>query len=157
MENKLQHNYYQLAEVQLSYSCTIPANQRKSITGSSSAFIIFKDNWNEGTIELYEEFKILLLNRANEVLGISNISKGGVSGTVVDAKLIFTTALKSNATSIIIAHNHPSGNQKPSKADIDITEKLMSAALFLDLAVLDHLIITKEGYYSFADNGKMTF
>ena len=107
-------------------------------------------------IELIEEFYILLLNRSNKVLGCTNISKGGVSGTVVDAKVIFAAALAANASSVILAHNHPSGNLKPSHADKEITQKLKGGGELLDIAVLDHLIITKDGYTSFADEGYLS-
>jgi DNA repair protein RadC len=113
------------------------------------------NSWSKNTIELQEEFKILLLNRANVVLGVYSMSKGGVSGTFVDAKLIFSVALKCNASSIILAHNHPSGNLNPSQADKNITKKLVSAGKYLDVSILDHVIITKDDYYSFADNGLM--
>ena len=100
-----------------------------------------------------EEFLVLCLNRANRILGWAKISQGGLSGTVADPKVIFQVALKSNACSIILAHNHPSGNVQPSEADIQLTRKLRDAGVLLDLPVLDHLIITSEGYYSFADEG----
>ncbi len=95
----------------------------------------------------------MLLNKANKVLGTCTITSGTVSGTIADPKLVFATALKANASGIIIAHNHPSGNLKPSKADELITAKIKSGSQYLDINVMDHLIITKEGYYSFADEG----
>lgn len=101
----------------------------------------------------HEEFWILLLNRGNKVTARHLISKGGQAGTVADPKIIFNTALQHRAASIILAHNHPSGNLKPSTADIALTNKLVSAGQLLDLAVLDHLIIADKGYYSFADEG----
>jgi len=103
----------------------------------------------------YEEFWILLLNRSNEVIAKKEISKGGVSGTVVDAKLVFNEALKQLASSIILCHNHPSGNLKPSQADIDLTRKIKAAGKTLDISVLDHLIVSEKGFYSFADEGMM--
>ncbi len=103
----------------------------------------------------HEEFWILLLNRANRVMQKVQISTGGVAGTVVDAKIIFKKALEYSASSIILSHNHPSGNTQPSQADIDITRKLKMAGKTLDISVLDHLIITDRGYYSFADEGMM--
>ncbi|MEM1324181.1 MAG: DNA repair protein RadC [Bacteroidota bacterium] len=102
-----------------------------------------------------EEFWILLLNRSNRFIGKTCISTGGVSGTVVDAKVIFKRAIESLASSIILCHNHPSGNLKPSLADIKITQKLKRAGDSLDIAVLDHIIITDNSYYSFADEGRM--
>lgn len=99
----------------------------------------------------HEEFWILLLNRANKVVAREQISLGGVAGTVVDAKVVFRKAIEGMASSIILVHNHPSGNLQPSRQDIDLTKKLKKAGETLDIAVLDHLIIAESGYYSFAD------
>lgn len=101
----------------------------------------------------HEEFWMLLLNQANHQIGIHFISKGGMSGTLVDPKVIFKLALEENAAAIIFAHNHPSGNLEPSTADIDVTQKLIKAAEWLDIRVLDHLIITENAFLSFADEG----
>jgi DNA repair protein RadC len=101
----------------------------------------------------HEEFWILLLNRANHVKSKHLISKGGQSGTIADPKIIFKTALEQNAAYIILAHNHPSGNLKPSTEDIRLTKKLVEGGKMMDLLVVDHLIITDKGYYSFADEG----
>ncbi len=103
----------------------------------------------------HEEFWILLLNRANFVIGKAFISKGGQSSTIVDPKIIFKIAIEQNAAAIILVHNHPSGNLKPSKADLNITKKLVEAGLLLDLPVLDHLIITNQSFFSFGDEGLM--
>ena len=111
--------------------------------------------WNRNTIELQEEFKVLLLNRGNKVLGVYPLSKGGVSSTIVDLKLLFSVALKTNASGVILSHNHPSGNLNPSNVDENLTIKIKQASEFLDIKLLDHLIITKDGYYSFADNSKL--
>ena len=100
-----------------------------------------------------EEFWIFLLNRSNKLISKIRISSGGVAGTVVDAKLIFKPALEVLASSIILIHNHPSGNLKPSQSDIDLTRKIREAGMYLDIAVLDHLIITDSGYFSLADEG----
>lgn len=101
----------------------------------------------------HEEFWIILLNRTNKVLSRHLISKGGQAGTIADPKIIFQTALENHAASIILAHNHPSGNLKPSQADIDLTKKLRSASAFLDIVIPDHLIFTDANYFSFADEG----
>jgi DNA repair protein RadC len=101
----------------------------------------------------HEEFWIILLNRANRITSKHLISKGGQAGTIADPKIIFNIALENHAASIILAHNHPSGNLRPSQADLDLTKKLKSAGQFLDLPVLDHLIITDQGFLSFADEG----
>lgn len=101
----------------------------------------------------HEEFWILLLNRANIVIGRHEISKGGVSGTVADSKIIFKLAIENLSSAIILCHNHPSGNLKPSEADLNTTEKLKKAGLIMDIPVLDHVIITSAGYCSLADEG----
>ena len=109
--------------------------------------------WNHDKIELLEEFKVLFLNRANRVLQILPVSQGGMTGTVADPRLILAAAVKIAACSMIMVHNHPSGNLKPSKADEELTFKIRAAARYFDINVLDHLIITSEGYYSFGDEG----
>jgi len=101
----------------------------------------------------HEEFWILILNRASQVIEIKNISKGGVSGTVADAKLIFRPALEKLGSSIIVGHNHPSGNLKPSQADINLTRKLVKAGEYLDVKVLDHIIVGGNSFLSLADEG----
>ncbi len=101
----------------------------------------------------HEEFWIVFLNNANKVIGKQQLSKGGITATVVDVRLLFKRVLEVGATSIIIAHNHPSGTLKPSLQDHKITEKLKNAGKLLDIKVLDHLIITAKDYYSFADEG----
>lgn len=101
----------------------------------------------------HEEFYIVILNRANKVKSIELISKGGISGTIVDGKIVFKKALEQTASAIILCHNHPSGNLTPSRADLELTKKMKSFGNMIDLPVLDHLIITDDGYYSFADEG----
>ena len=141
----------EISEISVSYSTII--SKREKIKDSQTSYNIFINYWDKSIIELQEEFKVLLLNRNNEVLGIYPLSKGGVSGTFVDVKFVFSVALKCNASSIIVAHNHPSGNLKPSEADKNLTEKLRVAGNYLDIKLLDHIIVTKNDYYSFADNG----
>jgi DNA repair protein RadC len=101
----------------------------------------------------HEEFWVLFLNRSNKVIGRARISEGGVTGTIADPKLIFKQALEKLSCSIILCHNHPSGNLKPSQADIDLTKKLVQAGKLLDIFVFDHIIFTDTAYYSFADEG----
>lgn len=101
----------------------------------------------------HEEFWVLYFNNANKVIAKNQLSKGGMTGTVVDVRIIFKSALESGAVGILLCHNHPSGNLKPSEADIEITKKVKTAGKSLDINVLDHLIITQNGYYSFADEG----
>lgn len=101
----------------------------------------------------HEEFWVLYLNNANKVIAKNQLSKGGMTGTVVDVRIIFKSALESGAVAIVLCHNHPSGNLKPSEADKEITKKVKIAGKSLDINVLDHLIVTQNGYYSFADEG----
>lgn len=142
-----------LSEIQISYSCTIKKEDRTSIQGSSDAWLALSKIWDHRTMEYKEQFYVLYLNRVNEVIGYHLHSTGGVAGTVVDAKQILGIAVKVNASSIILSHNHPSSNLRPSQADIDITKKIAKGAAFLDVSLLDHIIITKHSYYSFADDG----
>lgn len=101
----------------------------------------------------HEEFYIVLLNRANKILSIELISKGGISGTAVDGKVIFKKALEQAASSVILCHNHPSGNLQPSRADIELTKKMKTFGAMIEMPVLDHLIVTDDYYFSFADEG----
>lgn len=141
-------------EISIVYHHTVRPSERKKVNSSSSAHEILRSIWND-QVELYESFYILLLNRANKVLGYRLISQGGVSGTVVDPKAIFQAALLANASSIILAHNHPSGTLTPSEADDRITKKLKAAGEFLEISVLDHLILGDDQFYSFADEGRL--
>ena len=144
-----------VAEISISYSSKVKPSERPKIGSSRDACEILRDNWSEGSIEHREEMRIMLLNRANKVIGIFLVSVGGFAGTICDPKVVFQAALKANASSIILAHNHPSGNLKPSDADLQLTEKLKKGGLLLDIAVLDHLILTEEAYLSLADEGLM--
>ena len=137
-----------ITEIELKYNPVTGKEKRVKITCPDSAYKAFLDSWNMDTIELYEEFKIILLNRANEVLGIYNLSKGGISGTIVDLKLLFAVVLKSAASGIILAHNHPSGNLTASEADKRLHEKIKRVAKYLDIQVLDNLILCKDKFYS---------
>ena len=143
-----------VAEVSIVYHNTVRPSERQKITKSNDAFDLLKSIWND-QIDLYESFYILLMNRANKVLGYRCISQGGVSGTVVDPKAIFQAALLANASNIILAHNHPSGTLVPSEADERITKKLKLAGEYMEIQVLDHLILGDESFYSFADDGRL--
>ncbi|KQC00287.1 DNA repair protein RadC [Pedobacter sp. Hv1] len=122
----------------------------EKITSSRDAYLVLHPELADLA---HEEFWVLLLNRANLVICKQFISKGGQSATVVDPKIIFKVAIEQNAASIILAHNHPSGNLKPSLSDISITKKMMEAGLLLEIPVVDHLIITDHYFVSFADEG----
>ncbi len=143
-----------IAEVSLVYRNKIKASERPKVKCSKDAYDLFIQSWNPDSIEYVEEFKMLLLNRSNTVLGIMSVSKGGISGTITDVRLIYQAAIKANASGIIVCHNHPSGNLNPSDSDIKITNKIKDAGKIMDVQLLDHLIINPESdYYSFADSG----
>lgn len=126
--------------------------ERPRITGSRDAFNVIAPMLTDLH---HEEFWLLLLNKANEVFARERLSTGGMSGTVVDVKLAFKAALDSRAAAVIAIHNHPSGNLQPSQADVELTRKLRQAGILLDLPLLDHLIVSERGYYSFADEGSL--
>ena len=139
----------------LRYEQRIKLADSPTITNSRDAWEIFYNHWTDD-LELLECFNVLFLNRANKVKGLFQASRGGVAGTVVDSKIIYGAAVKAMASSIIVAHNHPSGNLRPSDADEELTAKLKNAGKALDIQLLDHLILTPDGRYtSFADEGKL--
>jgi DNA repair protein RadC len=125
---------------------------RKKIESSKDVFQIFSSIVGDLP---YEEFWILLLNRSNRIIGRTKISQGGISGTVTDIRIILKIALDNMASSIILCHNHPSGNLIPSDSDVSITEKLKEGGKLMDINVLDHIIVSDTNYYSFADEGKL--
>jgi DNA repair protein RadC len=155
MQNDIRFILAQVSEVQLSYRSKVSAKDRPMVRNSQDTYDILMQIWDHDTLELAESFKVLFLNRANRVMGVYSLSHGGMTGTVADPKLVFIAALKAAACNIILAHNHPSGNLTPSSADISLTEKMVQAGKFLDINVLDHLIVTTDGYLSFADDGLM--
>ena len=142
-----------LNEITLEYTKRLFSNT--GVKCSSDAANVAREIYGNtnSKIDLKEYFFVICLNRANEVIGYHKVSEGGVSQTVVDARIIFATAVKCLATGIILLHNHPSGNLKPSQQDRDMTRKIADAGKLLDVALIDHLIITSESYYSFIDNG----
>jgi DNA repair protein RadC len=141
-------------KVRIVYSKNQKASERAKVSSSRDVYHWFKKLWSS-QIQTREEMLVLLLNRNNQVLGYHTLSSGGITGTVADIRLLYAVALKSLATSVIIAHNHPSGNLQPSQSDIQLTRKVKEAGQVMDIKLLDHLIITKDGYYSFADEGDM--
>jgi len=142
-----------VAEVELVYHSKVRAADRPKVLNAADAYRILMDHWNKDSIELLEEFKVMLLNCNGGLLGIYDLSKGGITSTLVDPRLIYAAALKAAATSIILAHNHPSGELKPSRADQEMTSKIVAGANVLEIKVNDHLIITPENYFSFANEG----
>ena len=142
-----------LAEITVSYSSKVKVAERRKVVSAREAEEVFREIWTKGTMELREEMYVLFLNRGNFLLGWCQTSQGGLSGTVCYPRMIFSVALKSLAVSLILCHNHPSGNLQPSAADIQLTKNLVEGGKFLEISVLDHLILTAEGFYSFADEG----
>jgi DNA repair protein RadC len=153
MKAQSQNQLFNVAEIKVSYQPNFKACERPKIVQSKDAYNVLITNWDQDKLQLCEQCYILLLNRANHVIGMREISSGGFSHTVVDPKMVFSIALKGCASGVILSHSHPSGNLKPSQADLTITRNLVEAGKLLDLQVLDHLIITSNGYYSFGDEG----
>ena len=131
----------------------LPQNQKK-VVSSRDAFEVFSNIWSR-QLSIREEMYVLYLNQKNMVLGYHILSMGGITGTVADRRLLFAVALSSLATSIIIAHNHPSGQVKPSQSDIELTNEIKKTGEIMNIQLLDHLIIGEEIYYSFADEGEL--
>ena len=154
MENEITKPvWYELAEVELVYRSKVKASLRPLISSSADLSKVLLQIWDKDRIELVEEFKVIYLNRANKIIGVMDASSGGITGTVADPRIILAAALKCCAVNIVLAHNHPSGSLKPSRADEELTIKIKEAARWLDIRVLDHIIVSLEGYYSFADEG----
>ena len=140
-----------IAEIKISYSHKVKPSEQVKVITSGDAYNYVLPMWCD--IDYRESFAVLLLSRSMKVLGLSWVSLGGVSGTAVDPKIIFQAALKANASAVILLHNHPSGILLPSECDRKLTTKIKNGGTFLDVTVTDHLIITSEAYYSFADEG----
>lgn len=146
-----------VTEIGLVYHNKSKLCDRPIVKSSSEAYDLLLTSWDQGKIELQEQFRIMFLDRRNACLGISTVATGGVTSCLVDLKIVFALALKARATGVILAHNHPSGNTSPSDADKTLTTRFAQAGRLLDLPILDHLIVCKEGYMSFADQGLMPF
>lgn len=146
---------YKVPEVEISYRNQIKASERVKINSSEDAYKLLMRTWDMKLIDLQEQFKLLLLDRNNSCIGVSTIGTGGITGCVADLRLAFAIALKTRAVGMILAHNHPSGNLKPSLNDKTLTWNFEKAGRYLDVTVVDHLVLTKEAYTSFADKGFM--
>ena len=144
---------YTVGEVELSYKPKFKSLHK--IVSSEDAYKYLLPTYKEGTIFYKEYFKVLFLNQANQVLGYTLISEGGITETSVDVRIILQAALLTNSVALVLAHNHPSGNLKPSRQDMEITKQVKNAAQLMRITVIDHLILTDEGYYSFADEGQL--
>jgi DNA repair protein RadC len=140
----MKHQQTTIAEVSLIYRSKVKASDRPQIKCSQDAYKLFLERWNPDTLEHVEEFKILLMNRSNAVLGIMDVSKGGISGTVTDVRIILQAAIKANASGIIVSHNYPSGTLNPSESDTKLTQKIKHADSLMDIQLVDHLIVTSD-------------
>jgi len=146
-------DYLIASEIELIYKNKVKASERPKIKGAHQAYRVLIESWNPDEIEFREVFKIMLISRANRVLGIYEVAKGGLASVIVDVRMVFAAALKANASALILAHNHPSGQLVASQADKNLTDQIKKAGDILDVPVLDHLIVTSEGYLSFANEG----
>ncbi|MCP9201294.1 JAB domain-containing protein [Gramella sp. GC03-9] len=143
-------------EISLKYRGNFKMKEAPKITSAEKASEVIYQSWDKDRIGIQESFKVLLLNNANKVKGIYEVSIGGIAGTLVDVRILFGVILKSLTTSVILVHNHPSGNLKPSQADKMLTQKIKTACKYFDINLLDHLILNPDGeYYSFADEGML--
>ena len=142
-----------ISEVKLSYKTKIPKTEKVQIKNSADSYKLFINHWDNGEIEHKESLKVLLLNQTNTVLGIYNASEGGITDVSYDVRVILQAALLSNATSFVLAHNHPSGNPTPSAHDKSFTEIIKKAGMYLSILLRDHIIVCKGKYFSFAEKG----
>jgi len=144
-----------ISEIKVSYHPVIPPVDRHKVTSSSAAFEYLKSIWND-QLNWKETFYILYLDRKNSIIGYHLHSIGSDTGTLVSSKQVLSVALKCNACGIILAHNHPSGNLKPSQADLNISRKIKKGGEVLDVEILDHIIICQgDSYYSMSDAGEL--
>jgi DNA repair protein RadC len=145
-------DYFTIPEITVSYKDRVKASDRAVVKCSKDAARILAVAF-ENCMEHHEEVYALFLNRANRVLGISNIAKGGIDGAFVDIRIILQTALKVSASAVMLSHNHPSGSTKPSSEDITLTKNIQKGCEAVGIQLLDHIVIAEESYASFADEG----
>lgn len=152
-----QSNISNLGELDVIYKYQNSLSDRPTIKTSDDAILILKDLYSFEKLGLQEQFVVIFVNRSNTVIGCTNLFSGGISGTVVDVKIVIAMALKLMATSILISHNHPSGNLAPSEQDIKLTKKIKAALEFMDMSLVDHLIVSPEfKFLSFVNEGLLT-
>lgn len=140
-------------KVKVSFDKKVKKSELVAVKSSIDAVPFIRELFDADTFDWTESVVMLLLNRANKIIGYYKINGGGTTSCIIDTKVVMTVALNGCAHAIIFAHNHPSGNTQPSDADRNITNKIVAAGKILDITVLDHIIVTDESYYSFADNG----
>ena len=146
---------YKVCEVKLTYKSKIKASEREKILSAENAYKILLSVFDSETIQYKEFFKVILMNRANKVLGVCHISEGRLNETSADIRIIMQAVILGNASAIILAHNHPSGNIQPSMQDDQVTKRVKEIAKLIGINLLDHLIITDETYYSYSENGRI--
>lgn len=144
-----------LAEIKVSYSVRQKKSELQKISSCSDCHRILRQIWSADTIELYEEAYVLCLDRAGRVLGYSKVGQGGISGCLIDPKIVFSIALQAGASAIVLAHNHPSGTLTPSRQDVALTARIKECGKVLDIDLFDHIIMTADSYFSFADASMM--
>lgn len=153
MENETTSDLLEFSEIAIKYIRKRTVKSSPQIRTSQQGYNIFRQLWDMDTIDYLECIYVIFLSNCNRVLGVSKISQGGSSGSIVDVKIILGKAILAHANAIILAHNHPSGSLAASPADINITNKIKDGAKLLDINLLDHIILTSEGYSSMADEG----
>lgn len=146
-------NLLNVSEIKVEFRPKFKLSECPKVSNSKEAYAVLMQVWDKGLMGFLEEFKVILLNNANRVLGIVDIAMGGKDSVLVDMRVIFSIALKASASKIILAHNHPSGKLLPSSQDKAITEKAKDAGKVLDIEVCDHIIVSDDGYYSLKDEG----
>ena len=146
---------YKVAEVELSYRNRVPYKDRKKVLTSEDAYNLLVNNHDDDTIDYTKTFKVLYLNQASQVVGCFTLSQGGITSTCVDVRNVMQGALLTNAIAMVLAHNHPSGNTRPSREDDRITNQITKAGELLNIRVLDHIIFTREQFYSYNDEGRI--
>jgi len=144
-----------LPEIKVSFTPKSPVADRHKITCSCDAIAILREIWNKETIHLYKEFYVIFLDRKNGIIGYRIMNIGSNCGTVVDIKLMFSIALQCNSSGIILSHNHPSGNTRPSRQDDELTKKIHNGAKLFELQLLDHIILTNDSHFSYMDEGRI--
>lgn len=157
METQVCMDWTEMSEIELHFKNKVNASRRPAASCSREAHRLLMTVWNRDTLELREDFIVLFLNTRSRVLGFLRLAVGAIDGVVVDRRLIMATALKVAASGIILAHNHPSGDLSPSKADRETTKKIQEAAALLDIVLQDHIIVGPDGddYRSMADNAEL--
>lgn len=146
---------YGVAEIGVFFKNKVKPSERPLLRRSTECYQVLKDSWDDYTMDIQETFRVILLNRGHRLLGIYDLSRGTMTGTLVDVRMILIAALATGATTLILSHNHPSGNLRSSFADIGLTKKIKEAARMFDIEVVDHLIISREGYRSMAEEGEL--